>query len=189
MISLRFGKFESLVIAQANLHLFSLALISTIPHQCFNKVIDSNSIHAVYDGFISLLNSKNNLLNSFDVVKFLHESSFLGLVSIIEPVLHCTQNILLPNLIPRKIWIISPNETVSVSLPSTSINFCFCQLESTIESNFTPLWCDELEVPFLLYSKSSLLSSAIWWWIILEHAFRWWVHIWRWVESNYSSYL
>ena len=103
---------------------------------------------------------QNNLLNSFDLEKFLHQSSFLGLVSI-GPVLHCTQNILLPNLIPRKIWILSPNETVSVSLPSTSINFCFCQLESTVESNFISQWCGELEVPFLLYSKSSLLPSVI----------------------------
>ena len=43
------GKFESLVTAQANLYLFSLVLMSTIPHQCFNQMIDSNIIHAIYD--------------------------------------------------------------------------------------------------------------------------------------------
>ena len=141
MIPLRFGKFESLVIAQVNLYLSSLVLISTIPHQCFN----SNDRFKQYSCCIRWIQKspqfQNNLLNSFDLEKFLHRSSFSGLVSI-EPILHCTRNILLPNSIPRKIWFLSPNETVSVSLSATFINFLLftVRINSWVQLYFSVMW-------------------------------------------------
>ena len=101
---------------------------------------------------------QNNLLNSFDRAKFLHQSSFLGLVSI-EHVLHSTRNISLPNSIPRK--ILSPNETVSVSLSATSIKVLLLAvwISYWLKLHFS-MWDGELEVLFDFVSRPLLLSSA-----------------------------
>ena len=100
----------------------------------------------------------NNFLNSFDLEKLFHQSLFLGLVSI-EPVLHCTRNIWLPNSIPMK--ILSPNETVSVSLSDTSINgFAFGSLNQLLtQTSFLNEGWRAWSSSWLCF-KHFLLSSA-----------------------------
>ena len=120
---------------------------------------------------------QNNLLNSFDLEKFLHQSSFLGLVPI-GPVLHCTQNVWLPDSLPTKIWILSPNETVSVSLSDTFIKVLLLAVWISYWPKLHFSMRDrELELLFDFVSSLFFFLVRFWCWRILEHSFRWWVHI------------
>ena len=135
MISLHFGKFESLVIAQANLYLFSLVLISTIPDQCFNKMLDSNIIHAVYDGFRSLLNSKTVystlLIQRNSSIKVHSQVSFLLNLYLIVHGIFCFQ------IRFQGRFESSYQMRRSVLVCQTlSSKFCFWQFESAIDPNF-----------------------------------------------------
>ena len=113
----------------------------------------------------------NNFLNSFDLEKLFHQSLFLGLVSI-EPVLHCTRNIWLPNSIATKIWILSLDRMVRVSLSDTSIKVLLftVRINRWVKLHFSVMWWAWSSIwlcfkPFLLSSAFLMLANT---WTFLE---------------------